>query len=834
MRKLQKTKTATIITLVLLLVLSAFMTSTVSVNAADVTTYAYLDTSPNPVGVDQQVQVNGWVEPLQPTAADLFHDMTITITKPDGTTETKGPYDSSQVGSIYFVYTPTTIGQYSFKLSYPGESFPNGDFYLGSESPITVLTVQEQPIQPRAEVPLPTDYWTRPINAQNRGWSSISGNWLSGGGPLFPVSHQQTSQNNFEPLNGYNPYSEPVKAPHIMWTKELYAGGLVGGIQGDLSYYPGLTYQPKVTPPVIMNGKLYYNTHYAQFLGGIAELPGFKCVDLRTGEELYENPDYSIAFGQEWFYESPNQMGVVGPYLWGTGTNAGPNTEGVAPNTWNMFDANTGTLIASFENGQSIGVFAGAHAYGTDGSMYAYVLNGFGPWLAMWNSTLLFERIGWITYQSATAVGRGIGAWHPVYGTYDWLDGIQWNVSIPVIPPKPTNPAYNQFGEILSGIADDVLVAHFVDLFGGGFGEGYLEVGYSMKTGEELWSHPLTVNIVGVYRWFGEGIYVDFDVATRTFTAFDGATGIQLWVSDPADYPWGTYPGSVVIANGLVYFGAYDGNVHAFDVETGERVWKFSSGNSGLETPYGTWPIFGNMMVTPSVIYAANNEHSPTMPLYRDEKLYALDAATGESLWSITGYWNPNAIVDGYLVGYSSYDNRMYVFGKGPSATTVSTVDVAVTTGTPVMIKGTVTDQSEGAKGTAAISDESMSAWMEYLYMQQPKPTDAKGVEVTLDTFDPNGNFIHIGEATSDLTGNFGFSWAPEVPGMYQIIATFEGSDSYGSSYATTYLSAIEAPQPTAPPDPTPAPMTDTYIAGSAIAIIAAVVIVGLLILRKK
>jgi outer membrane protein assembly factor BamB len=834
MKKLQINKTLSIIAIVLLLILTTVMTNTNSVNAADVTTYSYLATAPNPAGVNQQVQVNGWVEPLQPTSADLFHDITITITKPDGTTETKGPYTSSQVGSVYFVYTPTTIGEYSFQLFFPGESFPNGDFYVGSESPITVLTVQEEPIQARPEVPLPTDYWTRPINAQNRGWSSISGNWLSGGGPLFPVSHQQTSQNNFEPLGGNNPYSEPVKAPHIMWTKELYAGGLVGGIQGDISYYPGLTYQPKVTPPVIMNGKLYYNTHYAGFLGGIAELPGFKCVDLRTGEELYENPDYSITFGQEWLYDSPNQKGVVGPYLWGTGTNAGPNTEGVAPNTWNMFDANTGTLIASFENGNSIGVFAGAHAYGTDGSMYAFVLNGFGPWLAMWNSTLLFERIGWITYQSPTAVGRGIGAWHPVYGTYDWLDGIQWNVSIPVIPPKPTNPGYNQFGEIISGIADDVLVAHFVDLFGSGFGEGYLEVGYSMTTGEQLWSHPLTVNIAGVYRWFGEGIFVDFDLATRTFTAFDAATGNQLWVSDPTDYPWGTYPGNAVIANGMVYFGAYDGNVHAFDVETGERVWKFSSGNSGLETPYGTWPIFGNMMVTPTVIYAANNEHSPTIPLYRDEKLYALDATTGESLWSITGYWNPNAIVDGYLVGYSAYDNRMYVFGKGPSATTVTAPKTEVMQGQKMVIEGTVTDQSTGAMDSPAISDEDMSAWMEYMYMQQPFPSDVTGVDVSIDVIDTNGNFRNIGTATSDISGVYSLVWEPDIPGKYTVIATFAGSDSYGSSFAQTNFYVEEAPAPTPPPESTPAPQTDTYVLGTGIAILAVVVIFGLLLLRKK
>ncbi len=38
--------------------------------------------------------------------------------------------------------------------------------------------------------------------------------------------------------------------------------------------------------------------------------------------------------------------------------------------------------------------------------------------------------------------------------------------------------------------------------------------------------------------------------------------------------------------------------------------------------------------------------------------------------------------------------------------------------GTSVMITGSVTDQSPGAAGTPAISDEDMSAWMEYMYVQ--------------------------------------------------------------------------------------------------------------------
>ena len=49
--------------------------------------------------------------------------------------------------------------------------------------------------------------------------------------------------------------------------------------------------------------------------------------------------------------------------------------------------------------------------------------------------------------------------------------------------------------------------------------------------------------------------------------------------------------------------------------------------------------------------------------------------------------------------------------------------------------------------------------------MQQAKPTNAKGVEVTLSAIDPNGNLVPIGTTTSDMNGNYAISFTPEVPG---------------------------------------------------------------------
>ncbi len=141
----------------------------------------------------------------------------------------------------------------------------------------------------------------------------------------------------------------------------------------------------------------------------------------------------------------------------------------------------------------------------------------------------------------------------------------------------------------------------------------------------------------------------------------------------------------------------------------------------------------------------------PNAPLYKDAKLRCLNATDGSELWTIMDYGNQmyggqSPIADGYLTTLNSYDARIYCFGKGPSALTVSAPDIAVESGTPVVIRGTIIDIAAGTKqdeqaarfpsGVPAVSDESMAAWMEYVYMQKPKPTNVVGVTIAINVID--------------------------------------------------------------------------------------------------
>jgi hypothetical protein len=157
------------------------------------------------------------------------------------------------------------------------------------------------------------------------------------------------------------------------------------------------------------------------------------------------------------------------------------------------------------------------------------------------------------------------------------------------------------------------------------------------------------------------------------------------------------------------------------------------------------------------------------------------------------------------------------------------------------------TDQCAGAQSIAsnfgfindvpAASDKDQQAWMEYLCMQQPKPTNATGVPVSIDTIDPNGNFYHIGNVNSNIYGTFALPYTPDVPGTYQIIANFEGSKAYGSSSVSTYLTVSATPISSPISTATPQSMANLYFVTAIIGIIVAIAIVGVvlaLMIRKR
>ena len=820
-------KTIATITLVLMLTVSAMVVALPVVNAADYNTYAFLGVNPNPVGVGQTLVIVMWLNNPPPRNLVLgaaqfpWEGFEIEVTKPDGTTQTLGPYKSGPTGGQWIEYTPDQVGTYTFQFSFPGQLFEEGlypgqfgppiyfleDYYGPSTSPIVPVTVQQEPIPPYPDTPLPTGYWDRPIEAENKEWGSISGNWLASGFGSFAYGTYNASGN-------FNPYTKAPNTAHIVWTKPIMFGGLMGGEFGHKSYYQGMTYEPKLTPPIIMNGRLYYNTP-------TEPLDVFYCVDLRTGEEIWyqdttvtsptattvlQTQRYGfITTGQILNFESPNQYGGI-PYLWS-----------IIGTTWRMYDAWTGNWILDMEN---VTMPAGALntnpwiVFDKKGNLLVYLLDGTNNWLAMWNST--------------KAIGSMLGAfWRPFSGTYDWKNGVEWNVTIPDVPGVQN----------IAKVTPDILLANTGSIIG--YTAQVTDVAYDAKTGQQLWAQNRTF-IPGTtsYGQDGpmlDGVYTQYIKEELSWYGYDANTGNKLWgPTEPYTLAYGMYPGSANIAYGNLYAQAYDGMVHAYDLETGAHMWDYWTGSSGYETAYGHWPLGGFQAIADGKVYATTGEHSPSNPNWRGGKIHCIDAETGDGIWSILGWFMVPAIADGYLVSLNGYDMQIYCFGKGQTATTVSAPQTAAPKGSSVIISGTVTDQSPGAEGTAAISDGDMTAWMEYMYMQKPMPMDASGVEVTLDAIDPNGEWIHIDRVTTDISGFYSYKWTPENEGKYTIVATFEGSESYWASYAETAVGVDPAPEPY--PDYPEAPTYTTTDLAIIAAVIIAIIIgaVSIYLLRKQ
>jgi hypothetical protein len=191
---------------------------------------------------------------------------------------------------------------------------------------------------------------------------------------------------------------------------------------------------------------------------------------------------------------------------------------------------------------------------------------------------------------------------------------------------------------------------------------------------------------------------------------------------------------------------------------------------------------------------------------------------------------------------------QIYTVGRGPSATTVQAPLTQITAGNKAVIQGTVMDIAAGTQqsqqaadfpnGVPVASDASMKDWMGYVYQQQAAPTNFTGVPVSIDAIDPNNNYIHLGDATTNANGLFCYTWsAPNIPGDYLVTATFAGTNGYWPSNAQTGVT-VQAPSSTASQVPQLVlPPTEMYIVSGVIAIIIAIAIVGavlLMAIRKR
>ena len=381
-------------------------------------TYPYITCAPNPVGVNQQVNVflflTNYFYSSAYTNTYRFHNYKLTITSPSNivTTQTFETVTDT-TSAIGTTFTPTEIGTYTLNFTYPGQTITVNDQPIGSEyvndtflasSAQTTLIVQEEPI-PAAitSYPLPTEYWTRPIYGENTDWWSISSNWLGLTAPNYGGWTSTGADAAGGAYNGMATYPGDAvgsQTSHIMWTKELQSGGVVGGntysIAGQ-TYFDGSAYLIRYSNPIILDGMLYYteplgfsNTGYAMMTAS-----GYGptvCVDLRTGEQIWSRTDVpALSMGLMMNVQTQNQHGVCPPII-----------IAMSGTTWMGYDGDTGNWLFNVTNVPSYpsGTFAvatnAARVMGPDGEYLNYIFSNLGNstnpkwYLAQWNSTKVF------------------------------------------------------------------------------------------------------------------------------------------------------------------------------------------------------------------------------------------------------------------------------------------------------------------------------------------------------------------------------------------------------------------------------------------------------------
>jgi outer membrane protein assembly factor BamB len=854
-----------------------------------VISYGYVVAAPQPVGIGQAVSISMWVDYPFPgaTVANNIRrsGYTLVITAPDGTNTSQtwaAVTDSTGFQSI--TYTPAQIGNYTFSFYYAGQNYTwtgkgdggtaadTGDIFLPC-SATTTINVQQEPIPaPIDSYPMPTEYWTRPIEGQNTYWYTIASNWLSA--PYIigasPGTHSP---------GAFQPYGSAPNSAHIMWTQPIQYGGVVGGnltgVPGEM-YYEGSSYNTRFMNPIIIQGTLFFQEPYGNSGSG----GNYVAVNLQTGQTLWSinasatGVSLVPSFGYLYDYESPNQYGVLpnGLLIATTTAYTGLGT------VWRGYDPATGLLT----NMNVTNVPTGTSVAGPQGEILKYVLTNYGTatnpnwYLAEWNSSLVFGG-------GNPAITTSVTNWYSGTVNASLPSCFDWNVSIS-LAGSPTGWAIGGADNNMVPLVDPGVYALLIQ---GTFGAHYgmsATITASLTTfpanvtcislnqatlGKSLWaqSYPqapnnLTRTLVG---WDpANGVFMFEDKETGAHWGYSLATGNVLWgpsviINSPTDgWDYVSLDNDVVYQGNLYFAPGYNGEVYCYNDSTGDLEWIFGNGgtgnstNAGLNTAFGIYPVWITTMAD-GKIYLQGDVHSPNSPLWKGQQLYCLNATTGTQIWSIFNYpqnmyGGVAPVADGILVAFNGYDSQLYAFGQGPTQTTVQAPLADISMGQGLVIRGTVIDTSAGTQqleqkadfptGVPAVSDASQSAWMEYVYMQKPKPANSIGVPVQISVTDSNGNSRIIGTATTDASGMYTLNWKPDITGNYTVTATFTGSQSYWGSSAETSFS-VDSASPT--PAPTQAPQqstVDQYFVPAVAGIIVAIAIVGvvlaLLVLRKR
>ncbi|MFC1488000.1 PQQ-binding-like beta-propeller repeat protein, partial [Thermoproteota archaeon] len=706
-------------------------------------TRPYLSERPDPVGLNQRFLVNLWVTPAT-NAHRFMPDYKVTITKPSGEQHVV-TMDSYQAdATAWFEWIADEMGTWTINFEHAGTYFQEGwwfqglvyddeadvpsappgvyrsrqeepvylgsAYYTPSSTDVLEFVVQEDPVLSWPPSPLPTDYWTRPVQVEHREWTEILGNfpWRGpGGGPNWPADTNIYSSDDYD----FIPYVQGPESAHIVWKRQEAISGMIGAGQGINSL---------VTTPgylaVIYEGRGY--KVLTKVVNG-ATTTVWQCFDIRTGEVYWEVSPSPIPAARLSFGGWSNEQTIEYSYR-------ELSVPGEAPKTSlpQILHIGNGRLLKldPWSGAVTLNVSIAPLSSG-DNYMNGYALS--------------VQNLGGGNYRLIN--------WTTLGTDSNFADRVVSNITWP----------WSNLGNSVDYQAGIAARTSAVSPEGLGAWYGIIVRAADLNTGEELWS----VTVEDEPYFSSSCTVADQGKVAVTLRdgylwAWDLRTGNLEWKSEQANVPWGiwwTY--DIGSAYGMIYGNAYDG-LYAFDWDDGTIAWIYQHETPyDYETPYcGCYSMRGTSLIADGKVYTYDSEHTPSQPITRGWKLHCVDAYSGVGIWSVTTPGDPHAVADGYLAVRAT-DGFQYIFGKGLSETTVTAPDVAVPKGTAFTIKGTVLDLSPAQPGTPCVSTDSMGTQMEYLHRQMPiggvqGDKIITGVPVTLTAIDNDGNYVDIGITT--------------------------------------------------------------------------------------
>jgi len=563
--------------------------------------FAFVGANPNPVQVGTRVLLHYGISAQIGNAAAAFAgqswvNMTMILMRPDGTNETLtlAPTDTTGGSSVW--YTPTQTGNYTLVVYFPEQicpfttaGIPAGSTMKASNSVPLTLVVQDEPIARWVGVPLPTQYWTRPINGMLYEWFGIGGDWLEN---KDYFANRETNWNVISPLSS-----------HILWTKPITAGGMLsggfsfnspGGLTnagpqfidyGGYGYYTGGAYNNYFRYTVIISGVVYYNVYQSRGAASIGQ--PVAAVDLHTGELKWQrgligmiaNSSYSgrtnsglypegqsdlwpngqsrqLRFGSTNMFSSYNAQGAYG-FLWT-----------ISGSTWMCFDAFDGHWLFTIIN-----VPSGTDTRGSFGEPCRIVYSA-GNYMALWNSSAIvslggsFDPHGYV-YNATAATS----ATNPALGTYA-AQAYSWNVTIPSGLPGGVVAAYNENKIVGQSFNNYYVYTWALSLKTGSQGALLFNNTFTAPLEWALSNRTTNIRLADVNIPYN--IYTIVDCDRQKFYGVTLDTGTLAWgPTEPTPSYLDLYQEGMTYSDshGILFCNSVGGDIQARNVTTGTLLW---------------------------------------------------------------------------------------------------------------------------------------------------------------------------------------------------------------------------------------------------------------------